>query len=222
MLGHVRSNLVLVLALAAAAAAQGCSRSGEPTASVKQPASVEAQAPSSPAMEAPAAPDASAPGATDASTAGANTRPSLKPGLWRVEDGVFAGLVENGKAFICIDAASEGVINRGPAQFAADKCSTSVANKEKGLYLGRTVCKLGDNNVITRLRIDDGQIYFRDVITQPATAKDDNGDKVSDYAEWTAACDADQKPGQAYVQPYGTTALKPVDLPERLKPAAAH
>jgi hypothetical protein len=217
MLGHVRSRLLVLLALAAAI--QGCSRSGEPPASAKQPASVEAQAPSSPAVEAPAAP-----GASDAaaSVAGAHTRPRLKPGLWRVEDGVFAGLVDNGKAFICIDAASEGVINRGPARFAADKCSTSVSNKEHGLYLGRTVCKLGDRNVITRLRIDDGQIYFRDVITQPSTATDDSGEKVSDYAEWTAECGADQKPGQAFAQAYDSTDMKPVDLPGRLQPAAAN
>ncbi|MBT2748791.1 MULTISPECIES: hypothetical protein [unclassified Lysobacter] len=211
MLTHVRSNLLLLLALAAAV--QGCSRSGEPPASAKQPASVEARAPSSPAVEAPAA--SAAPDA-------ARTQPRLKPGLWRVEDGVFAGLVDTGKAFICIDAASEGMINRGPARFAADKCSTSVSNKEHGLYLGRTVCKLGDHNVITRLRIDDGQIYFRDVITQPAAATDDSGEKVSDYAEWTAECGADQKPGQAFAQAYDSTDMKPVDLPERLKPAAAH
>lgn len=214
MIAHARCNLLLVLALAAAV--QGCSKPGEP-ASAPRSASPEAQAPSSPAAEAPAAPNADA----AAASTGANTRPTLKPGLWRVEDGVFDGLVDNGKAFICIDAATQALINRGPAEFVADKCNTSVSNKEHGLYLGRTVCNLGDKNVITRLRIDDGQIYFRDVITQASTVKDDSGEKVSDYAEWTAECGADQKPGQAFAQAYNETAMKPIDLPERLKPQAA-
>ncbi|MGH8082977.1 MAG: hypothetical protein ACREP7_20530 [Lysobacter sp.] len=156
-----------------------------------------------------------APGAASASQ-----RPTLKPGLWRVEDGVFDGLVESGKAFICIDAATESMINRGPAEFVGEKCNTSEGDKEQ-VYLGRTVCELGDRTVVTRVRIDDGQIYFRDVITQAPGAKDDSGKKVSDYAEWTAACSADQKPGQAFAQAYGQTAMKPVDLPERLKPAVA-
>lgn len=232
---------LLLLALTAALAGQGCTRNGDsPLASSLTQNSGDQKTAGDGAPAAPAATAAPAPlvegagaagseGAPAAATADAGATPasnqnaSLKAGLWRVEDGVFDGLVENGKAFICIDAATEALINRGAAEFAADKCTTDESSRQQGLYLGRTTCRLDDKTVVTRTRVDGHQIYFRDVITQEGAVADDDetdGKKVSDYAEWVNACGPDQKPGTAYAQAYGEKVMKSIELPDRLKLAS--
>lgn len=158
--------------------------------------------------------------ASSAKTPQAQSQPSisktlLKPGLWRVEGPEFNALSEQGKVYLCIDAASTALID--PPTPAQAKCTTDHGTPKPGLYLGNSVCHFEDRIVTTRVRIDGDDLYFRDAITHHTPDDVESGEKVSHFAERVGDCQKDQAPGTAYTQAYGEEAMHPAELPDSLQ-----
>lgn len=192
----------IVLLLAAAAAGAGCSQRDQDRASATGNTATHAS------------PAASAKTAQAPSQASA-TKTLLKPGLWRVEGPEFNALSEQGKVYLCIDAASTALID--PPTPAQAKCTTDHGSPKPGLYLGNSVCHFEDKVVTTRVRIDGDDLYFRDVAIQPLPNDGESGEKISHFAERVSDCQKDQTPGTAYTQAYGEDVMHPVELPESLQ-----
>lgn len=149
----------------------------------------------------------------------ASKKTALKPGLWRVEGPEFDALAEQGKVYLCIDAATTALIDPPPPKQA--ECSLDEGKPKPDLYLGTVECRYPDRTIVSRVRIDSDNLYFRDVTIQRGTAPVTSSAKTSRFAEWSAPCRPNQDAGRAYTQAYDDDAMYAAQLPAVLIPATS-
>ena len=154
-----------------------------------------------------------------ASQAGAADAPKRKSGLWEMKSqmsGMPAGMPNRGPIQMCIDQASDNVMQEKAKE--KSNCSVMDVNRGVGKITIHSVCKYEGTTATTDAVItgDMDSNYKSDMTIKyspPQSGMDTM--KITQEARWLGPCKAGQKPGDVIMP--GMPAMNPGNMQEMMK-----
>ncbi|WP_198017229.1 DUF3617 domain-containing protein [Methylocapsa acidiphila] len=128
----------------------------------------------------------------------ADELPARRPGLWEIVDDAANPLGPARTARVCIDAATEPLLNNVNAITRKSHCSETKAKTSGNVLRLETICDFRNTRAITRAAITIADVESFHIEAQSAYAPPLFGQREATRKQdgkWIGACPQDMRPG---------------------------
>ncbi len=138
-------------------------------------------------------------------TAVAADIPHRKPGLWEMTSHSSSGMEMNRR--ICLDQASEALLNQQAVASSAEACSKVETHSSGNQFTAKAVCDMGgvkmtSESVTTFVGDSASSTKIHTTFNPPLAGRAQSDSQ--DEAKWLGACPSDMKPGDMILKTGGS------------------